>query len=409
MHIGYVLKKFPRNSETFILNEVLELQRAGADVTVFSLNRPDDGVFHRGLSELKRPVVYLSGRKPADWLGLLRQNLNLLSPNKERLWDEFEYLLKAERPDTWNILSVGIDLSLRARELGIDRLHAHFATIAAYVSRAAHAMSGIPYSVTCHAKDIYREGVTAERFTSLLRKAQFVVTVCEANRRYIEEHRDPARELDLRVLYNGVDVSMFNPQGRVPESEPTILSVGRLVEKKGFHILLDAMALLKKDGLTPPCWILGDGEDREQLIHKQRELQLSNVEFLGMRNQDDVRSYMARASLMALPCIVGSDGNRDALPTVLLEALASGVPIISTPVGGVEEIADHGKAGIIVPPGDPQSLAHEIKELLGSPARQQELAQSGRARAEHCFDLATNVRKLLTWFEQGLANTEAPE
>ena len=407
MHIGYVLKKFPRNSETFILNEVLELQRAGADVTVFSLNRPDDGVFHRGLSELKRPVVYLTGRKPADWLGLLRQNLGALSSNKERLWDEFRYLLEAERPDTWNILSSGIDLALRARELGIDRLHAHFATIAAYVSRAAHAMSGIPYSVTCHAKDIYREGVTGERFTSLLRESQFVVTVCEANRRYIEEHRDPARELDLRVLYNGVDVSMFNPQNRAPDAEPTILSVGRLVEKKGFHILLDAMALLKDRGLTPRCWILGDGEEREQLRSKQQALQLSNVEFLGMRNQDDVRSYMARASAMVLPCIVGSDGNRDALPTVLLEALASGLPIVSTPVGGVEEIADHGKAGIIVPPGDAESLANEIESLLNNSERQRELAQTGRTRAESCFDLATNVRKLLSWFEQGQATPKA--
>ena len=407
MHVGYVLKKFPRNSETFILNEVLELQRAGAEVTVFSLNRPDDGVFHRGLSDLQRPVVYLSGRKPADWLNLFRQNHSFLSDNKDQLWAEFEYLLMAERPDTWNILSMGMDLALRARQLGIQRLHAHFATIASYVSRAAHAVSGLPYSVTCHAKDIYREGVTGDRFTALLKQAQFVVTVCEANRRYIEEHRDPDGVLDLRVLYNGVDVSMFNPESRTADNEPTILSVGRLVEKKGFHILLDAMAQLKQDGLTPRCWILGDGEDREMLHNKQRDLGLDNVEFLGMRNQDDVRSYMARATLMALPCIIGTDGNRDALQTVLLEALASGLPIISTPVGGVEEIADHGKAGVIVPPGDAASLAKSIKDLLHDPNRQRELAQSGRERAEGCFDLATNVRRLLSWFEQGRNPTEA--
>jgi len=409
VHVGYVLKKFPRNSETFILNEILELQRAGADVTVFSLNRPDDGVFHRGLTELKRPVIYMTGRKPADWLSYLRENWSVLSSNEQRLWAEFQYLLLAERPDTWNILSTGIDLAIRARQHGIQRLHAHFATIAAYVSRAAHALSGLPYSVTCHAKDIYREGVTGARFTSLLAKAQFVVTVCEANRRYIEEHHDLERQLDLRVLYNGVDVSMFSPNGRKPEAEPTILSVGRLVEKKGFHILLDAMALLKKDGVAPRCWILGDGEDREQLHAKRRDLGLDNVEFLGMCNQDQVRGYMARATAMALPCIIGSDGNRDALPTVLLEALASGLPIISTPVGGVEEIADHGKAGIIVPPGDAGALAHEIKNLLSDSTRQQALARSGRQRAEACFDLTTNVGRLRSWFEHGLAAAEAPE
>lgn len=402
MHVGYVLKKFPRNSETFILNEILALQRHGVDVTVFSLNRPDDGVYHRGLSELKRPVVYMTGRKPDQWLGLFRQNADVLESQGPNIWSEFQYLLANERPDTWNILSNGFDLAMRAKAAGVQRLHAHFATIAAYVSRAAHAVSGIPFSVTCHAKDIYREGVTGQRFTSLLEKAQFVVTVCEANRRFIEQERDTEGKLDLRVLYNGVDVGMFNPGARRPETEPTILSVGRLVEKKGFHILLDAIAELKQQGLTPKCWIIGDGEDGEALHAKRAALGLDNVEFLGMRNQDDVRAYMARASLMSLPCIVGNDGNRDALPTVLLEALSSGLPIVSTPVGGVEEIADHGQAGVIVPENDVGALANSMRELLQNPQRLAELSVSGRARAESTFDLSTNVGKLKGWFEKGL-------
>ncbi len=400
MHVGYVLKKFPRNSETFILNEILALQRHGVDVTVFSLNRPDDGVYHRGLSELKRPVVYMLGRRPETMPAHLKACWPLISARKEQVWGQFEDLVQGQRPDTWGILNWSLDLALLLKKHRIDRMHAHFATIAAYVARGASSLTGIPYSVTCHAKDIYRDGVTGDRFTSLLGASDFVVTVCEANRRYILDNLE-GHKLDLRVLYNGVDVTAFHPQTRKPSAQPTILSVGRLVEKKGFHVLFDALALMKQQGFTPKCQIIGDGEDLERLKKQVVDLQLDNVEWLGMRTQDEVRAAMSQATVMALPCIIGADGNRDALPTVLLEALAAGLPILSTPVGGVEEIADFGKAGVIVPPADAQAVATELTSLLRDPARLKALSIAGRARAEQCFDLSTNVGKLQSWYQNG--------
>lgn len=400
MHVGYVLKKFPRNSETFILNEILALQRHGADVTVFSLNRPDDGVYHRGLSELKRPVVYMLGRRPETMPAHLAASWPMLEQKREAVWGQFEDLVSGKRPDTFGILNWGLDLAHLLKKHRIDRMHAHFATIAAYVARAANALTDIPYSVTCHAKDIYREGVTADRFTSLLGKSDFVVTVCDANKNYIHENLE-GQKLDLRVLYNGVDVNAFHPNHRKPSSQPTILSVGRLVEKKGFHVLFDALAKMKQQGFTPKCQIIGDGEDADRLKKQVEELQLDNVEWLGMRTQDEVRAAMAQATVMALPCIIGADGNRDALPTVLLEAQAAGLPILSTPVGGVEEIADFGKAGVLVEPNDVDGLARELTSLLGDSKRLQQLSIAGRARAERCFDLSTNVGKLLSWYQNG--------
>lgn len=400
MHVGYVLKKFPRNSETFILNEILALQRAGADVTVFSLNRPDDGVYHRALADLKRPVVYLLGRAPTVWPQVLGQEWPLLERRRDELWAQFKDLVAGARTDMWSIMASGVDMAQQIRKHGVQRLHAHFATIAAYVARAAHTLTGIPYSVTCHAKDIYREGVTGERFRALLGPTDFVVTVCEANKRYILDHHG-AGSLDLRVLYNGVDVAAFHPKSRQPSKEPIVLSVGRLVEKKGFHVLIDALAIMGKQGFRPRCEIIGDGEDSDRLQQQARTLGLDNVVFLGMRTQDEVRAHMARATVMALPCIVGADGNRDALPTVLLEALAAGLPILSTPVGGVEEIADFGRAGVIVPPGDAAAVAVELTGLLRDPARQAALSKAGRLRAEQCFDLTTNVGRLLSWYQNG--------
>ena len=403
MHVGYVLKKFPRNSETFILNEILALQRAGVQVTVFSQHKPDDGVFHRALADLKSPVIYLPTRKPEAWIEHMRQNAALLLADPQKMLAQFQDLLMAGRPDLWQILGQGFDLAILLKKHGVQRMHAHFATIAAYLARTANALTGIPFSVTCHAKDIYREGVTADRFTALLLPSDFIVTVCEANAKHIRENLG-GDSLDLRVLYNGVDVGAFHPSQRKPESQPTILAVGRLVEKKGFHILLEAMAMLAKRGEKPKLWLVGDGEERDKLKKQACELGLDNVEFLGMRTQDEVRNFMARATIMALPCIVGADGNRDALPTVLLEALAAGLPTISSPVGGVEEIADHGKTGVLVEPGDAAATAQAISDLLKDPSRQAALAKAGRARAEQCFDLKTNVAKLESWYEKGGRN-----
>lgn len=409
MHIGYVLKKFPRASETFVLNEILALQRHGVQVTVISLNRPDDGVFHRGLAELQRPVVYLPTRKPDAWLTALRTAQPLLQKAATRLLAEFDDLLTAARPDLWSVLGAGLDVAMLARQLGIQHLHAHFATVAAYTARTAAAVSGLPFSVTCHAKDLYREGIVPACFQSLLRDSAFAVTVCEANAQWITERLAGRTPLDVRVLYNGVDIDAFHPRHRSPNG-PVLLAVGRLVQKKGFHVLLDALALLAREGVRPRLLLVGDGEERAALQRQAQGLGLPDVEFLGMRTHDEVRRLVHTATAMVLPCIVGDDGNRDALPTVLLEALAAGLPVLSTPIAGVAEIVDGGRAGLLVPPGDVGALARDIARLLGDAALRAQLASAGRARAERCFDLARNTGVLRDWFAGAIAasTTTAP-
>ena len=402
MHIGYVLKKFPRASETFVLNEILALQRHGVDVTVFSLNRPDDGVFHRGLAELQRPVVYLPTRKPDAWLLQLQKLQPLLREMAPRLVAEFDDLLTAARPDLWSVLGAGLDVGMLARQHGVQHLHAHFATVAAYTARTAAALADVPFSVTCHAKDIYRDGIVPAHYQSLLANSAFVVTVCEANARWIADELAGAQPLDVRVLYNGVDTQAFHPRHR-RQAEPTLLAVGRLVEKKGFHVLFEALAMLQRSGQRPRVLLVGDGEERQRLQQQAVSLGLDHVTFCGMRTHDEVRDLVHTATAMVLPCIVGQDGNRDALPTVLLEALAAGLPVVSTPIGGVEEIVADGEAGVLVPPNEAGPLAQAIGELLGSVARRTQLAAAGRARAERCFDLAHNTGVLRDWFAASVA------
>lgn len=402
MRIGYVLKKFPRLSETFILNEILELERQGVEVTPISLHLPDDGVFHPGVARLARPVVYLADRGTEPFLEALRANWDLVRGGREGLFRAFEEGLLAERPDLVAVLRAGILVAIEARRRGLARLHAHFATVATHVARVARLLSGIPYSFTCHAKDIYREGVRPEVFAALAATADRVVTVCEANARHIRETllggRDGGRVV---TIHNGVDLDLFRPRPEPAEGPPLVLGIGRLVEKKGFHHLVRAAARLERAGRAFDCAIAGEGEERGRLEALARTSGASRIRFLGARNHDEVRALLGRATLLVQPCTVGADGNRDALPTVLLEALASGVPVVTTPVGGIEEIVGGGEAGALVPVDDPDALATAIARLLDDPAERRALAQRGRARAEALFDVRKNVARLRAIFEGG--------
>ncbi len=406
MHVGYVLKKFPRLSETFILNEILELERRGMEVTVLSLHRPDDGIFHAALSELKRPVRYFPPPKGPAFLDLCRERVEALETRKDEILGATASLLRFGRPDLWQILFWGLQVAREAETLGIDRLHAHFATIATQVSRAARAFTGIPFSFTCHAKDIYRETVDPVQFRYLAEAADFVVTVCDANRSHILENLADGRPLRVARLYNGIDLRGFHPEDRAPADPPLILGVGRLVEKKGFLDLVEAVLSLLDEGRDLRCVIVGEGEQRPEIEARIAAGGRGRIELAGMRTQGEVRRLMAEAAVFALPCVVGEDGNRDALPTVLLEAQAAGLPVVSCPVAGVAEICDGGRAGVLVPERDPGALARALGELLDDPGRREALARAGRARAEACFDLRKNVAVLAHWFERGAADTE---
>ena len=397
MHVGYVLKKFPRLSETFVLNELLELERQGVTVTVLSIHRPDDGRFHRQLAELAGEVVYLPQRKSQESIDAHAARLDLLRAARDGLWGVVEHLLAARRKDLWSVIEAGLDVAAIAHARGIEHLHAHFATVSTDVAHTAHVLCGVPYSFTAHAKDIYQDGVDAQRFARLVRDAAFVVTVCDANRAHIRDHLAPDSVEQIVRLYNGVDLSAFHPRIRRPDARPLVLGVGRLVEKKGFSDLVHAIALLRRQGVDLACVIAGDGEERASLEALARELD-AGIEFTGAMTHDATRALMARATLLALPCVVGNDGNRDALPTVLLEVLAAGVPVISTPIVGVDEIVGGGDAGVLVPPRDPHALAMAIKALLDDPAQREALALAGRARAERLFDLKINVGRLRELF-----------
>lgn len=284
-------------------------------------------------------------------------------------------------------------------QLEIDHLHAHFATWASDVACYTSALTGIPFSFTAHAKDIFHEEVNKQHLAWKMARAHTVVTVSDFNRRYLNELLASfGKRGQIERLYNGIDLDLFFPQIRNPEPN-LIVAVGRLVEKKGFDYLIHACHLLKQRGQSFTCIIVGDGEQRAELETCITEYGMQgDITLVGAMTQADVIALLRRATVFTLPCIVGRDGNRDGLPTVLLEAMALGVPVVSTRVTGIPEIIDDRQTGLLVEERDAEGLATALAELLQSPALRQQCSSGAQEKVTRQFNAAKNVKQLNACF-----------
>jgi glycosyltransferase involved in cell wall biosynthesis len=202
-------------------------------------------------------------------------------------------------------------------------------------------------------------------------------------------------------IYNGLDVERFAPNGTVRAEPPLVLAVGRLVEKKGFDDLVSACSLLHADGTAFRCRIVGKGELERDLHALVKALGLEEqVELAGPIPRERLLAEYSRASVVVAPCVIGADGNRDGLPTVLVEAMALGIPVVATDVTGIPELVEDGRTGVLVPQRDPQALAEAIRWVLAEPSLADGLARAGRARVERKFDLRANVARLRNLLEE---------
>jgi len=385
----YVLKRFPRVSETFVINELLALEGRGERILVDALLTPEDGPRHPELERLRAEVRYLPRYPRLRDRGVATAHITLAVRSPIR-W--LRHAVRARRADTWRrFVQAGL-VARRARGERVRHIHAHFATAAAEVARDAAALARLEFTVTAHAKDIYQRE-NAPNLSSRLEGAAAVVTISEFNVRHL---RGALPGVPIRHVPNAMPVQPTT-NGRARD---LVLCIGRLIPKKGVDLLIDALALLPRDLERVRLEIVGEGPLAGELrrLASSRGLR-DRVVFLGSLPSDGVDAALRRASLLALPCRIAPDGDRDGIPTVLLEAMARGVPVVSTRVAGIPEVVRDRETGLLVPPEDPEALAEAITTLLRDRSLAASQAAAARSLVRARFDPQRNAALLQSVFD----------
>lgn len=388
--IAYILKRFPRFSETFILNELLAHEAAGATTRVYSLLAPPEEPRHARLSQLRAEVMTLKA--------LGNGSDGVITPGDAALFSG----KSAQEVGALQRKAEAVAQDARAR--GITHFHAHFGSDATTVACLAARAVGGSYSFTAHAKDIFHTYVTpeadAEMRRAKLREAAFVATVSDYNAQHLAMLCPEAR---IIRLYNGIDLGAFTPVDPATQARGHLIAVGRMVEKKGFDVLLAACALLKTRQVTFSLSLVGSGPLEAALRAQRTALGLEGcVAIGGPLPQEALIDTMRTAQAAVLPCVVTDSGDRDGLPTVLLEAMARGLPVVTTTTSGGPEIVEDGVTGRLCAPGDATSLADALEAVLAIPEGAALMGQAGRRRAERLFDLSTNAGMLRAYLRDPL-------
>ncbi len=396
--VAFVLKGYPRLSETFIAQEIHGLEQRGLGIRIYSLRHPTDHTVHPVHREIRASTTYLPEYLHHEPLRVWRAWWRVRSAAGYRdaraLW-----LRDLRRDRSRNRLRRFGQALVLAAELpeSVRHLHAHFLHTPASVTRYASLITGLPWSASAHAKDIWT--TPAWELSEKLDSSRWVVTCTEVNRRHLASLcRAPQK---VERLYHGLDFSRFpSPPHGVGGSEGAslLLSVGRAVAKKGYEVLLSALVRLPRD--RP--WRLihvGGGPLLEELKGRAERLGLSaRIEWLGPLPQAEVLNCYRRADLFVLPCRVAEDGDRDGLPNVLLEAQSQGLACVSTRVSGIPELIVDGQTGVLVDPDDSEALARAIDDLLADPERRRGLAGAGYERVRRHFSQSLGVARLTELF-----------
>ncbi|MEK7422324.1 MAG: glycosyltransferase [Actinomycetota bacterium] len=371
----YVLKRYPQLSQTFVVRELTELERRGTVIGIEALGPQASGPVHPEVDLVQASVRYLPRRPLLRHRGTRRAHLRVAS-RRPIVW--LRTARTARGGDWRRFVQAGL-VADRVRREGFTHLHAHFATAAAEVARDAALLAGCTFSVTAHAKDIFH----AEHAPHLARRVQgaaAVVTVSDFNLRHLG-HVLP----DVAVVHVPNGVALEPDAGSAPHGP--VLCVARLVSKKGIDTLIEAATVLTERCPTIRIEIAGDGELRPELEALAERLQLTDtVTFLGSLSSVEIDLAYRRASMMVLPCRIDADGDRDGMPTVILEAMARGVPVVSTNVIGIPEVVQNEHTGLLVPPDQPAALAAAIAELWLDQRQASALGRAGRRLVGERFD-----------------------
>ncbi len=396
--VGMVLDEFPSLSETFILREMLELQRRGFEVVPLALRRPAEGPSHAEAEDLAARTLYRCA--PLSCRCALRQGVALLRFPAGYASAALLVLTNAVRSPRAGreLLSALVSAACFAlavpRERRLSHVHAQFCSMPATVGLLLAEILGVTFSISCHARDLFTD--EAILLGRKLHDAEFVAVCTEHG---LERLRRlyPFAAGNAHLIYHGVDPGRFVPPAEdAPRpAVPMVLSVGRLVEKKGHEILLRAAALARSRGAEFELHLVGEGPERPDLERLAAGLGLREVTvFHGRMTQEELLPLYRQAHAFALASIVTRDGDRDGLPNALLEALAMGIPSVATSTGGIPELVVHEETGLLAKPGDPVDLSQQLERIIYDEELRSRVRKAGRERTVLEFDSSRNIERL---------------
>lgn len=396
--VAYMVSRFPKITETFVLDEVVGLQRRGSTVLVYSLLATDEDVQHPAAADVRNATTYGSRNAwtlllaQVAWtrrapLVMLRLWLRVLTQNTSSVGEWGKSVVTTLVAAEW---------ALQLAPVGIARIHAHWATHPALAAYVAGHLLGVPYGFTAHAHDLYGEnGMLREKLSA----ADLVVTISEYNRRLLRR-RFGALADDVLLLHCGVDRDQFTPSPTPERQDDTLrlLCVASLSDYKGHRYLLDALELLLERGVQVRCSLVGDGPLRADLEARASGPALrGSVELLGRRTAPEVRRLLRECDAFVLPSVPADGGMMEGIPVAIMEAMATGRPVVASALSGVPELVEDGVTGLLVQPRDAPGLAAALERLHASPALRRRMGAAGPDVIGRAFDQGQNVALLQGW------------
>lgn len=392
--IGYVVSRFPKLSETFILREMDVLETLGWDVTLFSLIAERDGRVHAAAVPWMSRVRVLPMLSVAVVLANLRAALRR-PVSYAGLWTAVAcgYAgTPASLVRALVLLPSCVRLAELVRRGNVPQLHAHYATYPLLACWVVHRLTGTPYSVTVHAHDIF---VATPMALMKMAPAGAVVAISEFNRQYLAREISPELLPHTTVVHCGVDLSRYREAAREPDGVLDVLCVGSLQPYKGQTHLVRATRLLVDRGSAVRCTLVGHGPDEGMLRREIAAAGLGDVVLLaGPCTEDQVAHMLSHADVYVQPSVVAPDGQMEGIPVAIMEALASGLPVVAAALSGIPELVRHGETGWLVPPGDAAALAAALQDVAARPAEAANRGRAGRALVDAEFNLHRNVSVL---------------
>ena len=400
--IAYLVSRFPHLPETFILREMIELERQGWEIALYPLIRQHQAVIHQEARAWLPRARWLPYFSPA----VLRANIKQLASDPGRFAETAsqalggnlfsqKFLVRALA-----LLPKAIMAACQMQQEGIAHIHAHYATHPALVAWIIHRLTGIRYSLSVHAHDIFVDTTMLER---KLQGAEFIVAISEFNRDYLARLYGAWILKKIHVIHCGIDLARYRLcSGPAQNGEPfELLAIGSLQPYKGHRYLIQACALLKERGLPIHCRIIGEGGEHRNLERQIASAGLAEqVELLGARSQEEVAQLLTTAHAYVQPSVVANRGKMEGIPVALMEALACQLPVVATRLSGVPELVHPDETGYLVPPGDAQALAEALAGIYANPRQAASLAKAGRELVRKEFELQMNVERLAWLFAQ---------